>query len=108
MQRLSSKMGTNNWLKLVGPIFCGKAFENIVFKYSYNQLSLHNLIIKNQSGLRQGDSTIKQLIDFVNEIPKYFDNKQSLEVRPILLDISMAFDKGLMFKLKQNDVRTSS
>ena len=74
----------------------------------YNHLVSNNLISKNQSGFRPGDSTINQLIDLTNEIHKSFDDRQSLEVRAIFLDIAKAFDKvwhdGLIFKLKQNGI----
>ena len=87
---------------------CSKLFEKIIFKHLYNYLSTNNLITKNQSGFRPGDSTVNQLIDFVNEIHKSFDNKKSLELRAVFLDISKAFDKvwheGLIFKIKQNGV----
>ena len=87
---------------------CSKLFEKIIFKHLYNYLSTNNLITKNQSGFRPGDSTVNQLIDFVNEIHKSFDNKNSLELRAVFLDISKAFDKvwheGLIFKIKQNGV----
>ena len=66
----------------------------------------NNWISKNQSGFRQGDSCINQLLSITHEIYQSFDN--SLEVRAVCLDISKAFDKvwheGLIFKLKQNDI----
>ena len=68
----------------------------------------NSLITKNQSGFRPGDSTINQLTDLVHDIHKAFDDRKSLEVRAVFLDISKAFDKvwhdGLIFKLKQNGI----
>ena len=87
---------------------CGTIFEKIVFKHLYNYLISNNLITKNQSGFRPGDSTVNQLIYLVNDIHKPFDSRTSLEVRAVFLDISKAFDKvwhdGRIFKLKQNGV----
>ena len=70
----------------------------------YGYFSNNNLITKNRSGFRPGDSTSNQFIERVNEIHKSLDNRY--EVIAVFLDISKAFDKvwhkGLLFKLKQN------
>ena len=85
-----------------------KVFERIVFKNLFNYLIANNLITKKQSGFRPGDSVTNQLLALVNDIHTAFDNKNSLEVRSVYLDISKAFDKvwheGLVFKLMQNGV----
>ena len=68
----------------------------------------NNLITKNQSGFRPGDSCTNQLLSLVHEILAAFDDKNCLEVRTVYLDMSKAFDKvwheGLIFKLKQNGI----
>ena len=81
-----------------------KNLSSIVF-------NVNNLITKNQSGFRPGDSTTNQLLYLVNEIHEAFENPKSLEVRAVFLDFSKAFDKvwhdGLIFKLKQNGISGS-
>ena len=82
--------------------------EKNIFNNLYSYLYANNLITKNQSGFRPGDSTTNQLLYLVNEIHQAFENPKSLEVRAVFLDIPKAFDKvwhdGLIFKLKQNGV----
>ena len=67
---------------------CSKIFEKIIHNQLYNFLTSNDLITKNQSGFRPGDSTVNQLIDLVNEIEKSFDDTKSLVTRAVFLDIS--------------------
>ena len=109
------KKGDKQLIKNYRPIsllpICGKMFEKIIFNSLYSYLNANNLITKNQSGFRPGDSTTNQLLFLVDEIHQAFENPKSLEIRAIFLDISKAFDKvwheGLIFKLKQNGISGS-
>ena len=66
----------------------------------------NNLISLNQSGFRQGNSCINQLISITHKISQSMD--QGYEVPGVFLDVSKAFDafgkvwhKGLLHKPKQ-------
>ena len=93
------KKGGKQLIKNYRPIsllpICGKIFEKIIFNNLYNYLNTNNLITKNQSGFRRGDSTTNQLLYLVNEIHLAFDDPKSLEVRAVFLDISKAFENYL-------------
>ena len=98
-----NKQLINNYRPISLIPICGKLLEKIIFMHLYNFFYSNHLISKNLSGFRPGDSTVNQLVDFVNEIHKSFDKYESLETRGIFSDISKAFDKvwhdGLIFKL---------
>ena len=47
---------------------CGKILEKIVFDAVYHFLNRNNLLSKNQSGFRPGDSTINQLLSITTDI----------------------------------------
>ena len=87
------------------PIF-GKVFERLIYNEMYSFFIENDLISANQSGFKQGDSCINQLLSITHEIYQSLD--QGYEVRGVFLDISKAFDKvwhkGLLFKLKQNGI----
>ena len=108
IHKKNSKQEINNYRPISLLPICGKLFEKIVFNHLYSFLNTNNLITKNQSGFRPGDSTINQLLDLIDTIHKSFDASPTLEVRAVFMDISKAFDKvwhdGLIFKLRQNGV----
>ena len=109
------KKGDKQIIKNYRPIpllpVCSKILERFIFNNLYNYLDENNLITKNQSGFRPGDSTTNQLLYLVDEIHQAFDNNESFEVRAVFLDISKAFDKvwhdGIIFKLEQNGISGS-
>ena len=101
----------NNYRPLSLLPICGKILEKLIFNQLYSYLHTNNLITKNQSGFRPGDSTTNQLLFLIDEIHQAFDCTLSVEVRSVFLDISKAFDKvwheGLVFKLEQNGISGS-
>ena len=85
------------------PIF-GKIFERLIYNEMYSFFIENELIPSNQSGFKQGDSCINQLLPIIQVIYQSLD--QGYEVRGMFLDISKAsgkvWHKGLIHKLKQN------
>ena len=83
-----------------------KVMERVVFKNMYNYLKDNKLLYKYQSGFIPGHSTSFQLIIIYHHICQTFDNKQISCM--VFCDISKAvdhvWDKGLLFKLKQNGI----
>ena len=104
------KKGDKQILKNYRPIsllpIAGKIFERLLYDRMFEFFIANNLISKNQSGFRPGDSCINQLLSITQEIYQSFND--NLEVRAAFLDISKSFDKvwnkGLIFKLKQNGI----
>ena len=86
------------------PIF-GKILEKLIYDSLYLHLASCEILDPNQSGFRQGDSTVNQLLSITHTIFKAFDCSPPLDVRSVYLDISKAFDRvwhdGLIHKLKR-------
>ena len=89
------------------PIF-GKIFEKIIYNNLFRYFDENNILTNKQSGFRNGDSCVSQLLAISHEIYKAFDGRPSFETRGIFLDMSKAFDKvwhqGLLYKLKCHGV----
>ena len=64
----------------------GKIFERLLYDRMFEFFIASNLIYKNQSGFRPGDSCIDQLLSIILEIYQSFDDN----VEIIFLDISKA------------------
>ena len=99
------QLKTNYRPILLLPI-CGKVLEKIVFDQIYTFLNARNLLSKNQSGFRPGDSAIYQLLSITSVIYESFEKYD--ETRAVFLNISKAFDKvwhvGIVFKIKSNGI----
>ena len=89
------KKGDKQILKNYRPIsllpIAGKIFERLLYDRMFEFFIANNLISKNQSGFRPGDSCINQLLSITQEIYQSFND--NLEVRAVFLDIFKAFDK---------------
>jgi hypothetical protein len=83
-----------------------KVQERIVFRRMYRFLTAHNLLTPKNSGFREKDSAICQLVNIVDKIYRALETGQ--EINMVFLDISKAFDKvwhrGLLHKLKSNGI----
>ena len=86
--------------------FFTKIFERLIYNEIYSFFIENDLISSNQSGFKQGDSCINQLLSITHDIYQSLD--QGYEVRSVFLYISKAFDKvwhkGLIHKLEQNGI----
>ncbi len=80
-----------------------KVMERVVYNVMYKFFKKNGLLTERNSGFKENDSTINQLIHLCNNIYKGLDH--SKDVCLVFLDVSKAFDKvfhrGLLFKLQQ-------
>ena len=84
-------------------VLSARFFEKCVYKNIHNFIVEHNLLSRHQSGFRQGDSTINQLLYTLHEFSNALDAGK--EVTTVFFHISKAFDrvwhKGLLYKIEQ-------
>ena len=87
------------------PMF-GKIFGKLLFDNSFEHLIANCLLSDNQSGLRQGDSTVNQMLAITHKIYSGLEQVPCKDARPVFLDLSKAFDRvwhaGLLYKLESN------
>jgi hypothetical protein len=80
----------------------GKVQERVVYLHLYKYLQSNNLLTSKNSGFRELDSAINQLLHITDKIHKALEAGK--EVCMVFLDVSKAFDKvwhaGLLHKLK--------
>ncbi len=80
-----------------------KVMERAVYNVLYKYFKTHGLLSERNSGFKENDSTINQLIHLCNNIYKGLDKSKDMCV--VFLDVSKAFDKvyhkGLLHKLEQ-------
>lgn len=81
--------------------------EKHIFKYLHNFIHDHAILTDQQSGFRNKDSTINQLLLLYDEIVKNLDKGK--DVRFIFCDVSKAFDRvwhmGLLYKLRKYGIK---
>ena len=87
------------------PIF-RKIFERLICNEMYLFFIENDLISPNESGFKQGNSCINQLLSIAHDIYQFL--AQGFEVRRVVLDIPKASDKvwhkHLLHKLEQNGI----
>jgi hypothetical protein len=80
----------------------GKVQERVVYIHLYRYLKINDLLTWKNSGFKELDSAINQLLFITDKIHKALENGK--EICQVFLDVSKAFDrvwhKGLLHKLK--------
>ena len=94
IHKKDSKRVINNYRPILLLPRFAKIFEKILFLEMYNHFTSNSLITKNQSGFRPNDSVTSQLICLVDSIHSSLDI--NLDVCPVFLDMSKAFDSVCM------------
>ena len=65
----------------------------------YKHYVNNNLIAKNHSGFRPGDSVTNPLLYLVHEMHRSIDSIENTEVRSVYFDMSKAFDKNICLNI---------
>ena len=98
-----SKNNASNYRPISLLSSLSKVLEKAVHYHLYTYLNNHSLLTVKNSGFKQNDSTVNQLLSIVHELYSGLYNKENACL--VFLDISKAFDRvcheGLLFKLKQ-------
>ena len=98
-----SKNNASNYRPISLLSSLSKVLEKAVHYHLYTYLNDHSLLTVKNSGFKQKDSTVNQLLSIVHKLYSGLDNKENACL--VFLDISKAFDRvwheGLLFKLKQ-------
>jgi hypothetical protein len=80
----------------------GKVQERVVYKRIYNYLKINDLLTWKNSGFKELDSAMNQLVYITDKIYKALETGN--EVCLVFLDVSKAFDRvwhaGLLYKIK--------
>ena len=74
------------------PLF-SKIFEKALYNSLCDHLVSKKLFTPPKSGFLPGDSCTTQFLSIIHEVPINFDNKHTVDVRGVFLDIFKAFDK---------------
>ena len=69
---------------------CSKVLEHIISSYLMKHLESNNLLYEFQHGFRHNRSCETQLVSFINDLAKSYDNGKQTDV--IFMDIAKAFD----------------
>ena len=69
---------------------CCKILEHIISSHLMKHLENNNLLYEYQHGFRHNRSCETQLVSFINDLAKSYDNGKQTDV--ILMDIAKAFD----------------
>ena len=93
MHKKGDKQVINSYRSVLILPICGKVFEKLIFNSVYKYLEEQKLLSADQSGFRENDSCVNQLLSIVLNIYSAFDAYPTLESRGVFLDMSKAFDK---------------